>query len=177
MTETGEKRNALLLSTELFTSHEKVSQGAVLLDGSENASVRYATCCHPIPGDPVLGYLGHGEGLMVHTASCPNALKQQQRDRERFISVDWSDEPVRQFEAGLLVTALNKKGVLAKVTTNLANSEIDITHVDMGTAARADTTDLRFLISVKDLNQFETALRRLRQLGDVLKAERIRPTN
>jgi GTP pyrophosphokinase len=84
---------------------------------------------------------------------------------------------VRQFEAGLLVTALNKKGVLAKVTTNLANSEIDITHVDMGTAARADTTDLRFLISVKDLNQFETALRRLRQLGDVLKAERIRPTN
>ena len=159
----------------MFTSHEKVSQGAVLLDGSENASVQYASCCRPIPGDAVLGYLGHGEGLMVHTASCPNALKQQQRDRERFISVDWSDEPVRQFEAGLLVTAVNKKGLLAKVTTNLANSEIDITHVDIGSTARADTADLRFLISVKDLSQFEGALRRLRQLNDVLRAERIQP--
>ncbi len=175
LAETGVKRNALLLSTELFTSHEKVSQGAVLLDGSENASVQYASCCRPIPGDAVLGYLGHGEGLMVHTASCPNALKQQLRDRERFISVDWSDEPVRQFEAGLLVNAVNKKGLLAKVTTNLANSEIDITHVDIGSTARADTVDLRFLISVKDLSQFEAALRRLRQLNDVLRSERIQP--
>ena len=67
LSDTGLKPDALLLSRERFTAHETVSQGSVMVDGSENASVQYATCCRPIPGDSILGYLGRGEGLVVHT--------------------------------------------------------------------------------------------------------------
>jgi GTP pyrophosphokinase len=65
------------------------------LDGSENASVKFATCCRPVPGDAIVGYLGRGEGLVVHTATCPVAKKLKHKDSERFIGVEWADEPVR----------------------------------------------------------------------------------
>ena len=65
LTEQGEKRDSLLMSRERYTAHETVSQGAVTLDGSESSSVQFANCCRPIPGDPIVGYLGRGEGLVL----------------------------------------------------------------------------------------------------------------
>ncbi len=70
LSEIGEKPDPLLLSRERFTAHETVSQGSVLIDGSENASVQFAPCCRPLPGDPILGYLGRGEVLIIHTSDC-----------------------------------------------------------------------------------------------------------
>ncbi|MEY3765204.1 MAG: putative pyrophosphokinae pyrophosphokinae, partial [Pseudomonadota bacterium] len=115
LAELGEKPDPLLMSKERFTAHETVSQGSVALDGSQNASVKYPPCCHPIPGDPILGYLGRGEGLVVHTDSCAVGQRLLHKDRERFIGVEWSEEIVRAFEAPLLVTVSNGKGVLARV--------------------------------------------------------------
>ena len=66
LSERGEKPDALLITRERYTAHENVSQGEVILDGSENASVQFATCCRPVPGDAIVGYLGRGEGLVVH---------------------------------------------------------------------------------------------------------------
>ena len=70
LAERGEKPDALLITRERYTAHENVSQGEVTLDGSENASVQFATCCRPVPGDAIVGYLGRGEGLVVHTDDC-----------------------------------------------------------------------------------------------------------
>ncbi len=172
MAEHGHKPNALLLTQERYTSHEKVSQGAVTLDGSENASVQFAHCCRPIPGDRIVGYLGRGEGLVVHQQHCHIAKKLQNKDSERFISVDWSDEPARMFETGLVVTVTNAKGVLARVATELSNSEIDITHIDMGDKLALETVDLHFVVAVRDLAHLEAALRNLRRTPSVLKALR-----
>ncbi|MES2187404.1 MAG: bifunctional (p)ppGpp synthetase/guanosine-3',5'-bis(diphosphate) 3'-pyrophosphohydrolase [Pseudomonadota bacterium] len=176
LTEAGERPDALLLSRERFTSHESVSQGAVILDGSENASVQYAKCCRPVPGDDIVGYLGRGEGLTVHVADCAVATKLQYKDAERFIAVAWTDEPVRLFETGIVVTVTNRKGVLARVSAELAKAEVDITHVDMGDEADLDTTDLRFVIEVRDRFHLETALRNLGRTPSVLRTRRIRPT-
>jgi GTP pyrophosphokinase len=152
-----------------------VSQGAVILDGSENASVQYAQCCRPIPGDGIIGYLGRGEGLVVHTSDCAVAARLQHRDSERFIAVDWADEPVRAFETGLVITVTNRKGVLARVAANLAQSEVDITKVDMGDENLHDTTDLRFVVSVRDVQHLDAALRHLKHTPSVLRVQRIKP--
>ena len=171
--ETGEKPDALLLTRERFTAHDGLAQGVVTLDGSENASVHYSTCCRPIPGDPIVGYLGRGEGLMVHTASCPIASKLQHKDSERFIAVDWADEPVRPFEVQILTSVANGKGVLARVAAALAAAEADITHIDMGQDGAQDATDLRFVIAIRDKAHLELALRNLRRLSSVMRADRI----
>ncbi len=176
LAEDGEKPDALLLSRERFTAHETLSQGAVTVDGSENASVQYAQCCRPVPGDPIVGYLGRGEGLVIHRSVCPIALRLQHKDTERFIGVEWSDEPVRTFEAGLLVTVSNGKGVLARVASALAASEADITHIDMGEEAAQDATDLRFVVSVRDSIQLDAVLRAVKRTPSVIQAERVLPT-
>ena len=175
MTEPGLKPDALLMTRERYTSHETVSQGGVTLDGSEGASVQYAACCRPVPGEPIMGYLGRGEGLVVHSSQCAVAQRLQHKDSERFIAVDWSEEPTRPFEARIVVTARNGKGTLARIAANLARSEADITHVDMDEQTAMDTIDLRFSIAVHDLQHLETALRNLRRTADVLRAVRAMP--
>ena len=176
LSDTGVKPDTLLITRERFFSHEPISQGAITLDGSENASVKFATCCRPIPGDPILGYLGRGEGLTIHIARCPVVKRLQNKDAERFIVVDWSDEPVRNFEVGVIATVANGKGVLAKVAVTLANSESDISHVDMGTEYAQDATDLRFVIEVRDRAHLDTVLKNLRRTSSVLTAERMLPS-
>ncbi len=173
LAEQGEKPDALLITRERFGASNAVAQASVQIDGSENTSVRFATCCRPIPGDSILGYLGRGEGLTVHALGCQVAQKLQYKDSERFLRVEWSDEPVRTFETGIVVTVTNGKGVLAKVAAALAVSEADITHIDMTDDAGAAAMDLRFVIAVRDLNQLEAVLRNLRRTPVVIRAERI----
>lgn len=173
LTEDGQRPDALLLTRERYSSHENVSQGSITLDGSENASVQYAPCCRPVPGDPIVGYLGRGEGLVVHHAQCGVAKKLQHKDGERFIAVDWSDEPTRMFETTITVTVSNGKGVLARIASELASSEADIVRVDMDDAM--DTIDLRFVVAVRDLAHMETVLRNLRRTQSVLRAFRVLP--
>jgi guanosine-3',5'-bis(diphosphate) 3'-pyrophosphohydrolase len=173
--ERGEKPDALLITRERYTAHENVSQGEVTLDGSENASVQFATCCRPVPGDEIVGYLGRGEGLVVHTEDCAVARRLQHKDSERFISVEWADEPVRPFETSLLVTVINGKGVLARVAAALASAEADITHVDMGDEKAQDAIDLRFIVAVRDKAHLDAAMRVLKRTASVLHVQRVKP--
>jgi GTP pyrophosphokinase len=173
LSEMGEKPDPLLMTRERFMTNDTVSQGAILLDGTENASVVYSTCCHPLPGDKIIGYLGRGEGLAVHTNDCSVGLKLQQKDSERFIGVEWSDEPLRHFETNIRVTVVNTKGVLARVAGTLADSEVDIVHVEMGQASAQDAAENTFIISVRDLSHLDTVLKNLKRTPAVLNAERI----
>jgi GTP pyrophosphokinase len=172
MVENGHKPDPLLMTRERFTAHESVSQGAITLDGSENASVVYAACCRPIPGDGIVGYLGRGEGLAVHHQDCASVRKLQQKDSERFIAVEWSDEPMRNFEAGIEVNVINGKGVLARVAGAIAAVEADIVHVDMGKETAQESAELRFVIAVRDLAHLEHVLRQLKRTPSVVSAQR-----
>ncbi len=172
LTDSGETLDTVLLTRERYAMNETEAQGGIVLDGSENTSVSYAHCCRPVPGDAIVGYLGRGEGLIVHTDDCGVGKKLKHRDSERFIGVEWSDEPVRAFETAIRVTVINGKGVLARVAAALAAAEIDITHIMMDDEVAQDSTALGFLIAVRDRNQLEAALQNLRKTASVLKAQR-----
>ena len=176
LSEMGLKPDALLISTERYASgrDESASQGVVTLDGSEGLSVQYAPCCKPIPGDRIVGYLGRGEGLVVHAEECPIGKRLLLRDSERFLEVEWADEPVRSFETTVVVTVTNGKGVLARVASSIASAEADITHVDMGDEPAQTATDIRFSISVRDRQHLADVLRSLKRTSSVIKAQRFK---
>jgi len=176
MSEAGHRPDPLLISTARFSVDEDtVSQGVLTLDGSEGHSVQYASCCKPIPGDGIVGYLGRGESLMVHTDECPHGKRLLARDSERFLGVEWSEEPTRAFETGVLVTVANGKGVLARVSAAVAAAEADITHVDMGREPAQSTTDLVFTLAVRDRVHLAEVLRTLKRTPSVIKAQRAKP--
>ena len=172
LAESGERPDALTLTRERFTAQEASAGAMLVLDGAENASVKFALCCRPIPGDSIVGYLGRGEGLVAHMAECPVARKLLNKDSERFIEVEWADEPTRAFETEIVVTVTNGKGVLASVAAKLAGAEADIAHIDMDQDGAQDVTDLRFLLGVRDLTHLNSALRALKRAPAVLAARR-----
>lgn len=173
--ERGTQPDMLLITQERFAQPqgEHVSQGTLSLDGSEGSSVIYAQCCMPIPGDGIVGYMGRGEGLTVHTDDCANVRRLLERDRERFLEVEWSDEPTRPFETRLLVTAQNGKGVLARIAAAIAQTETDITGVEMGNDR--DHIDLHFTVAVRDRDHLAQILRNLNRTPAVIRAQRHRP--
>jgi GTP pyrophosphokinase len=97
------------------------------------------------------------------------------KDSERFIAVEWADEPTRNFEVALVVTVSNGKGVLARVASAITTAEADITMVNMAdeVSSQEEATDLRFVCSVRDVAHLDAVLRNLRRIPSVLQAQRV----
>jgi GTP pyrophosphokinase/guanosine-3',5'-bis(diphosphate) 3'-pyrophosphohydrolase len=173
--ELGHRPDAVTLSLGRYAQAEgDGAQGLVVIDGAEGASVTMATCCRPIPGDQIVGYLGRGEGLTVHTADCRVGQRLYERDRERWMRVEWAEEPTRAFETQLQVLLHNGKGALAQVAQAVSRAEADITHIDMGDERPGETADLKLLVSVRDRLHLADVLRTLKRTPAVLRAQRVR---
>ena len=177
MTDNGARPDAVTLTLGRYAGHDDgaPSHGHLVIDGSEGASVQLASCCRPIPGDAVVGYLGRGEGLIVHTAECHVGRRLFERDSERWMAVDWAEEPTRLFETAVAVLVSNGKGVLAQVAQAVSGAEADITHLDMGDERASETTELKLLIAVRDRLHLADVLRTLKRSGTVLRVARVKP--
>ncbi|MEO6278233.1 bifunctional (p)ppGpp synthetase/guanosine-3',5'-bis(diphosphate) 3'-pyrophosphohydrolase [Roseateles sp.] len=175
MAEQGQRPDALALTLGRF-AEEPEDRGSVTIDGGEGASVQLATCCRPIPGDEVRGYLGRGEGLIVHTCECAVGKRLFQRDSEHWISVEWAEELSRSFEVGVTLLLINGKGVLAQVAQAVAHAEADITHIAMGDEAPAlQAAEMNLLLAVRDRLHLADVLRVLRRTPAVQRVARVKP--
>jgi GTP diphosphokinase / guanosine-3',5'-bis(diphosphate) 3'-diphosphatase len=175
MGERGIKPDAVTLTLGRYGHEEGApTQGVVLVDGGEGASIQFAPCCRPIPGDQIVGYLGRGEGLVVHTAECPTGKRLFERDSERWMQVDWAEELTRTFETHLYVLVKNGKGALAQVASAISAAEADITHLDMDAESADESTELRLLVSVRDRVHLADVLRTMRRSAVVLRVSRNR---
>ena len=176
LVERGTKPDAVTLTLGRYGSDDIApSQGLVSIDGSEGASVQMAPCCRPIPGDAIVGYLGRGEGLVIHTADCGVGKRLYERDSERWMKVEWAEEPTKPFETAVMVLLKNGKGVLAEVAAAVAAAEADITHIDMGDEPAAEATELKLLLSVRDRLHLAEVMRTLKRSAAVLRVTRVRP--
>ncbi len=175
MREKGIKPDPLLMTQGLFSVEEASNrQGLVFVDGGEGTSIQFATCCRPLPGDELVGYLGRGEGLLVHTAECNTGKRLFERDSERWMQVEWAEELKRSFDTSLHLLVKNGKGVLAQVASAIAAAEADIVHIDMDPEPAEETIELRLLVCVRDRVHFAGVLRTLRRSPVVLKVARYR---
>jgi GTP pyrophosphokinase/guanosine-3',5'-bis(diphosphate) 3'-pyrophosphohydrolase len=175
MLERGIKPDAVTLTLGRYGQDDTLpSQGVVFVDGSEGNSIQLATCCRPIPGDAIVGYLGRGEGLLVHTAECPTGKRLFERDSERWMQVEWADELARPFETSLHVLVKNGKGVLAQVASSISSAEADIVHLDMDPEPAEENAELRLLVSVRDRVHLADVLRTLRRAPVVQRVSRYR---
>jgi len=174
--EQGLKPDAVTLSLGRYSNEDGgSSQGLVVIDGAEGASISMAPCCRPIPGDAIVGYLGRGEGLVVHTADCATGKRLFERDRERWMQVEWAEEPTRPFETSIAVLMHNGKGALAQIAQAISSAGADITHIDMDEEAAGTTAEMRLLVSVRDRLHLADVLRTLKRSPMVSRVHRVRP--
>jgi GTP diphosphokinase / guanosine-3',5'-bis(diphosphate) 3'-diphosphatase len=176
LAEGGVRAGAVALTLGRYAVDDSLpSQGLVLIDGSEGASVQLAHCCRPIPGDQIVGNLGRGEGLTVHTAECSVGKRLLERDSERWMRVDWAEQPTRSFETAVSLLVKNGKGVLAQVASAVSHAEADITHIDMDNEPASETTELKLLLSVRDRLHLADVMRTLKRSPAVLRVARVKP--
>ena len=175
MVERGIKPDAVTLTLGRYGQDDTLpSQGVVFVDGSEGNSIQLAPCCRPIPGDAIVGYLGRGEGLLVHTSECPTGKRLFERDSERWMQVEWAEDLARPFETSLHVLVKNGKGVLAQVAASISSAEADIVHLDMDAEPAEEIIELRLLVSVRDRVHLAEVLRTLRRAPVVQRVSRYR---
>ncbi|HSR13788.1 MAG TPA: bifunctional (p)ppGpp synthetase/guanosine-3',5'-bis(diphosphate) 3'-pyrophosphohydrolase [Thermodesulfobacteriota bacterium] len=142
----------------------------IQIRGIQDMMVRFGKCCSPLPGDPITGYITRGRGVTVHTADCPNVLGS---DPERLIQVTWNLQEKAVHPVRVRVTARDKKGLLADITSALATSEINIVRANVVTTEDKKAIG-SFEVEVRDLKHLNAAFRSLGKLKNVLKVERVR---
>lgn len=145
---------------------------AVLVTGREGMSVAFAACCHPIPGDDIIGYLGKGEGLEIHQHNCQQALRIQHKDPDRWIDVAWSEQTRPAFDVAVHILARNKHGVLARLASDIAMVDANISHIAMDENAQHEEMHIQFIIQVDNRVHLAKVMRILWRNSDVLKITR-----
>ncbi|HET7765903.1 MAG TPA: bifunctional (p)ppGpp synthetase/guanosine-3',5'-bis(diphosphate) 3'-pyrophosphohydrolase [Burkholderiales bacterium] len=172
------KRLAAIVARKLLALAEsdepeaKVPAGSIVIHGSEGLAVQFARCCNPIPGDPIIGFIKKGQGLVVHTHDCPTAAKSR-GDPEKWLDVEWAPKTDKMFDVGIRVTVANQRGVLAKVAAAIAEGGSNIDNVSMDEERNLYTT-MHFTLQVANRMHLARVLRSLRRLGEVVRIARVK---
>ncbi|WLD58392.1 RelA/SpoT family protein [Salinispirillum sp. LH 10-3-1] len=144
---------------------------AVTLRGTEKLILNYAKCCAPIPGDPIVGVISKGKGLVIHRETCKN-IADIRDDQQRCVHLEWDDEMGGDFHAELRIIVHSQRGVLANVASAIANANSNIDTVNM---EEKDASVSQILVSVSVNNRVHLAnvMRRVRRLAEVVRVYRV----
>jgi guanosine-3',5'-bis(diphosphate) 3'-pyrophosphohydrolase len=146
-------------------SHEKI-----LITGAERGVLSFGNCCHPLPGDEIMGYLSSGKGIVVHRLECPN-VPDFRKSPERCIEIGWDVNVAGDYRVELRIGVSNRPGVLAQVAAAIADQASNIENVEY---RERDTTtaSLLFTIEVRNRKHLADVMRRVRRLGVVTAVHR-----
>jgi GTP diphosphokinase / guanosine-3',5'-bis(diphosphate) 3'-diphosphatase len=143
--------------------------GGVRVKGVGDLLVRFAGCCHPIPGDPIQGFITRGKGVTVHLRTCPTIVNE--REVSRLVEVEWDAAPTQTYPIAIRVEAYDRTGLLSEITQVVAEAKVNI--VAANVAVSPDHTAIvRATLQVASLSQLARVLARVEQLKDVLSVSR-----
>jgi len=143
----------------------------VVVVGLENALVKIASCCHPLPGDQIVGFVTRGRGVSVHTANCPNIVALA-REPERLINVKWANRSGSAYQVRIEFIGINRPGILRDVTEALAELKTDISSMQ-ARSTKDKEAHLKITVVVRDLAHCERVLAKLQKVRDVLSVKRV----
>jgi GTP pyrophosphokinase len=152
---------------------KRSGDGGFSIEGVGNLLIHIASCCHPVPGDEIRGYITLGRGVTVHRADCPNILRYVTESPERVIVVEWGDSHQQTFPVEVEIQAFDRKGLLSDVTATLANERINLIAINTRSNARDHTADMRLTLEIPDIDVLSRVLTKIGQLPNVLRVNRV----
>ncbi len=149
------------------------SAAPVQIQGTEGMALQMANCCTPIPGDEVVGQLRRDLGLVVHQSDCTHAQRARRADPDRWLDLQWSEDPVGLYAVNMDVRARNERGVLGYVAVAVAEAESNILSVNIEDEDAREVT-IHFKIQVHDRRHLARVVRTLRRIRQVTRVARTR---
>ena len=145
-------------------NHKNETQPFVI-KGTEGMVVHFPKCCHPIPGDPIVGFSSAGRGIVIHYRSCKN-IAEFRNQPEKWIDVEWEENIERDFATQIRMYATNQRGVLATVAAAISEQEANILNVEIEDKDDRDTL-LSFDLEVRDRQHLAQVIRRIRRIKHI----------
>ena len=146
------------------------AQEKIRITGAERGVLSFANCCHPLPGDDIIGYLSSGKGIVVHREECPN-VAELRKSPERCVAIEWDRGVQGDYRAELRIEVINRPGVLATVAAAIAAADSNIENVEYVERDSSAAT-LLFSIEVRSRKHLADVIRRVRRTGVVSGAYR-----
>ncbi len=148
---------------------KKPKSDGLVISGVDNVLVRFASCCNPLPGEPIVGYITRGRGVTVHRTDCHNV---KNFEDERLLQVTWEGSEEKSYFTKIKIKCLNKPGMLGRICTMLAEAEVNIDSGKFESMVDG-SSELEFRVEVTDLNQLYSALAKVKALKAVKEALRV----
>jgi GTP pyrophosphokinase len=163
----------LLPSGHPDTSRAPVAPGPVVIRGSEGMALQFAKCCHPIPGDPIIGFIKKGRGMIIHTHDCP-VIGKMKREPEKWLDVEWAPETRKAFSVNIKLLVSNQQGVLAKVAAEISQNDSNIENVSVEPGDSPAYSNIHFTLQVYNRLHLAQTMRGLRRLPEVIRITRLK---
>ena len=162
-----------LIALRMAPSFKKTESSTTYdIEGSEGLVMSYAKCCHPIPGDIIVGYPSQGKGIVVHRNNCKSIKHTKPNDQT--IDLQWSESVDNNFSASIMIEVENQRGVLAEISALVAQSNHNIESVNYADSHDTGHNTMVFVISAKNTKQIKKLVDKLKKIKKVFKAERKR---
>ncbi|MDA9093321.1 bifunctional (p)ppGpp synthetase/guanosine-3',5'-bis(diphosphate) 3'-pyrophosphohydrolase [Methylophilaceae bacterium] len=157
------------------TSNKKQTKmlDVITIKGSDDMAIQLANCCHPIPGDPILGYINKEKGLVIHTHDC-QIVNELSLDHDRWVDVEWEPDSEKLFNVRLSVLVVNERGMLGKIASVIADTESNIDNVSLQDMDGSPFATLNFLVQVRHRQHLAELIRNLRKITKVNKITRVK---
>jgi GTP diphosphokinase / guanosine-3',5'-bis(diphosphate) 3'-diphosphatase len=145
------------------------STTGVRVKGVGDLLVRFAKCCSPIPGDPIVGYVTRGKGVTIHRSTCPSVLSE--RDIERLIDVEWESPGLQTYPITVRIEAIDRPGLLNEITNVVAEHKVNIVAASIGVHPDG-MASITATLKVTSLQQLSRVLTRIERVRDVTSVTR-----
>jgi GTP pyrophosphokinase len=145
----------------------------VSAEGLEAMMLRRGRCCHPIPGEEVIGYVSRGRGIVIHRHICANAKNYMIKEPERMVPVNWRDRSEKVYDVPLRITTTDRQGLLADLSAIMAEAKVNISSARIRTFNKNSTALVEMTVDVADATQMSNILAKISSMGDVLEIKRV----
>lgn len=137
----------------------------IIVEGIDNIKINIASCCDPVPGDNIMGYITKGNGISVHRDNCPNIRNTE----ERLIDVHWNESTIKKYPVDLLLTTNNNKNILLDIISKTTNNNISVSSVN----TLKENTRYKLTILVENKSNLDKFISDLKSISNILNIERL----
>ena len=145
----------------------------ITIKGRDDMAIELAACCHPIPGDPIIGYINKERGLIIHTHDC-SVINKYNLDPERWVDVEWEPNSDRIYRVSLNILVSNEQGMLAKMASAIAEARSNIENVNFEESDGSNFVNVNFVVQVKNRIHLAEIIRSLRKIDKISRINRVK---
>ncbi|MCL2748251.1 MAG: bifunctional (p)ppGpp synthetase/guanosine-3',5'-bis(diphosphate) 3'-pyrophosphohydrolase [Oscillospiraceae bacterium] len=134
----------------------------VVVEGVDNCLIKFARCCAPVPGDPIIGFITRGYGVSLHREGCRNALTSQKNsiNAGRWIVVRWSENIKEAYQTGLCLSARDRNGLITDISSVISGQKVPVRRIN-AKSLPDEKALLHLTLEVRDLKELDAIIRRL----------------